>query len=426
MSREKVLLAYSGGLDTSCILKWLLEKDYEVICFMADVGQEEDFLAARQKALKIGASEVVIKDMKNTFVTQYIWPAIQMGLIYEDRYLLGTSLARPCITVGLLETAKEFGCSIISHGATGKGNDQVRFELSAYAIDPSIRVIAPWREREFCDKFQGRTDLLAYAKANNIPVSASPKEPWSMDANIMHISYESGILEDPGHIAPENLYLMTKDPVKGPNIPSRVEITFSNGFPIRVSELSTGTTFIEPLDILTFLNKIGGEHGVGRVDIVENRFIGMKSRGVYESPGAKILHCAHQDMEIFCLDREVYRLKKHLQEKMADFVYNGLWFSPEAEFARSCLSNSQKNVRGKVVVEMFKGNVMAIARESVNSLYNKQLCSMDVHGTFLPEKSSGFIEITAMRLKETTARFGTPNFNVKMTRKNSTYYNEFK
>lgn len=355
MSREKVLLAYSGGLDTSCILKWLLEKNYEVICFMADVGQDEDFVAARQKALKIGASDVVIKDLKQSFVSQYIWPAIQMGLIYEDRYLLGTSLARPCITVGLMEAAKEYGCSIISHGATGKGNDQVRFELSAYAINPKIKVIAPWREREFCDRFQGRTDLLAYAKANNIPVSATTKEPWSTDANILHISYESGILEDPGHIAPENLYMMTKDPTKGPDFPTRVEITFNNGYPIRCSELLTGTTFIEPLDILIFLNKIGGEHGVGRIDLVENRFIGMKSRGVYETPGGTILHCAHLDLELYCLDREVYRLKKYLQDRMADYVYNGMWFSPEAEYARNCLGASQKNVRGKVVVEMYKG-----------------------------------------------------------------------
>lgn len=355
MSREKVLLAYSGGLDTSCILKWLLEKDYEVICFMADVGQDEDFVAAKEKALKIGASDVVVKDMKQQFVENYIWPAIQMGLIYEDRYLLGTSLARPCITVGLMETAKEYGCTIISHGATGKGNDQVRFELSAYSINPKIKVIAPWREREFCDRFQGRTDLLAYAKANNIPVSATTKEPWSTDANILHISYESGILEDPQNIAPENLYTMTKDPTKGPDYPTSVEITFSNGFPIRVSELLTGTTYIQPLDILTFLNKIGGEHGVGRVDLVENRFIGMKSRGVYETPGGTILQCAHLDLELFCLDREVYRLKKYLQDRMADYVYNGLWFSPEAEYAKNCLSASQKNVRGKVVVEMFKG-----------------------------------------------------------------------
>lgn len=367
MSQEKVLLAYSGGLDTSCILKWLLEKGYEVICFMADVGQDEDFVVAKEKALKIGASEVVVKDLKQVFVEKYIWPAIQMGLIYEDRYLLGTSLARPCITVGLMETAKQKGCAYISHGATGKGNDQVRFELSAYALNPKIKVIAPWREKDFCDRFQGRTDLLEYAKANGIPVGATVKEPWSMDANILHISYESGILEDPGHIAPENLYLMTKDPVLAPNTPMNVEITFNNGYPIRCSEAFTGISFENPLDILMFLNKIGGEHGVGRIDIVENRFIGMKSRGVYETPGGTILHTAHRDLELFCLDREVYRLKKFMQDRMADFVYNGMWFSPEAEYARRCLEDSQKNVRGKVVVEIFKG------RGEIRNISNRHL-----------------------------------------------------
>lgn len=352
---EKVLLAYSGGLDTSCILKWLLEKGYEVLCFIADVGQEEDFGAAREKALKIGASEVVIKDLKQVFVEKYIWPSIQMGLIYEQRYLLGTSLARPCIAVGLIETAAEKGCTYISHGATGKGNDQVRFELNAYGLNPKIKVIAPWREVEFCNRFQGRTDLLEYAKQNNIPVTATTKAPWSMDANILHISYESGILEDPAHVAPDELYQMTKDRSKWPDSPTRVEVVFSHGLPIRCSELTTGKSFEQPLDILNFLNVIGGEHGVGRVDIVENRFVGIKSRGVYETPGGAILYTAHLDLELFCLDREVYRLKRYLQERMSDYVYNGFWFSPEVEYLSTCLIESQKYVRGKVLLEIFKG-----------------------------------------------------------------------
>lgn len=352
---EKVLLAYSGGLDTSCILRWLLDKGYEVVCFMADVGQEEDFSAAKEKALKIGATEVVVKDLKQVFVEKYIWPAVQMGLIYEDRYLLGTSLARPCIAVGLVETAAEKGCTFISHGATGKGNDQVRFELSAFALNPTLKVIAPWRDIEFCNRFQGRLDLLEYAKQNNIPVSATPKAPWSMDANILHISYESGILEDPAHVAPEELFQMTKPPSNWPDNPTRVEIVFNQGLPIRCSELVTGKSFEQPLDILNFLNVIGGEHGVGRIDIVENRYVGIKSRGVYETPGGTILHVAHLDLELFCLDREVYRLKRYLQERMADYVYNGYWFSPEVEYLRSCLTESQKYVRGKVVVEIFKG-----------------------------------------------------------------------
>uniref|UniRef100_U5EV09 Argininosuccinate synthase n=1 Tax=Corethrella appendiculata TaxID=1370023 RepID=U5EV09_9DIPT len=410
MSKEKVLLAYSGGLDTSCILKWLLEKDYEVLCFMADVGQNEDFNAAREKALKIGASEVIIRDMKEIFVEKYVWPAIQTGLVYEGRYLLGTSLARPCISVGLINTAKEKNCTYISHGATGKGNDQIRFELSAYALNPSIKVIAPWRLPEFCERFQGRSDLLEYAKKHGIPVSATTKSPWSMDANIMHISYESGVLEDPGHIAPTELYQMTQNLSNGLDQPTRVEITFNYGLPVRASELLSGKTMERPLDILNFLNKIGGEHGVGRIDIVENRFIGLKSRGVYETPGGTILHCAHHDLEVYCLDREILRVKAFLSSKFSDYVYNGFWFSPEAEFVRKCLVESQQNVCGKVLVEIFKGHVWAISRESIKTVYNQELASMDVHGTTLsPYAATGFIEVNAMRLKEYHRVHGTPN-----------------
>ncbi|XP_058467559.1 argininosuccinate synthase [Malaya genurostris] len=409
MSQEKILLAYSGGLDTSCILKWLLEKGYEVICFMADVGQEEDFTAAREKALRIGAKDVIIKDMKETFVEKFVWPALQMGLIYEDRYLLGTSLARPCISIGLIESAAQKGCTIISHGATGKGNDQIRFELSCYALSPKIKVIAPWRLPEFCERFQGRQDLLEYAKKNGIPVSATPKSPWSMDANIMHISYESGILEDPSVAAPEELFQMTTSPLKGSDSPTTVEIVFKEGIPIRVTELISGKTMEEPFDILTFLNKIGGEHGVGRIDLVENRFLGLKSRGVYETPGASILYVAHKDLEVYCLDREIFRVKSFLALKMADYVYNGFWYSPEAEYVRSCLVASQRNVAGKVVLEVYKGHAIAISRESITSVYNQELASMDVHGTLSPYAASGFIEVNAMRLKEHHRVFGSAN-----------------
>lgn len=404
--KKKVMLAYSGGLDTSCILKWLMDKGYEVICFMADVGQDEDFSVAKEKALKIGATRVIIKDLKNEFVTNYIWPAIQMGLIYEGRYLLGTSLARPCITVGLMDSVKETGAQYISHGATGKGNDQVRFEFSAYALMPSVKVIAPWRLEEFCDRFQGRVDLIEYAKKNGIPVSATTSSPWSTDANIMHISYESGILEDPEQIAPENLYQMTRNPVNGPQAPVRIEIEFVEGLPTRAFELLKGETYKKPFDILQFLNKIGGNHGVGRIDIVENRFIGMKSRGVYETPGGTILYAAHHDLEIFCLDREVYRVTKYLRDKMADYVYNGFWFSPESEFVRKCLIESQKNVTGTVIVEIFKGNVSAISRKSTKSLYNQELVSMDVHGQFSPSSATGFIDINSVRIKEYNRAFG--------------------
>uniref|UniRef100_A0A8D8C8F2 Argininosuccinate synthase n=1 Tax=Culex pipiens TaxID=7175 RepID=A0A8D8C8F2_CULPI len=409
MSQERILLAYSGGLDTSCILKWLLEKGHEVICFMADVGQEEDFGAAREKALRIGATDVIVKDMKQQFVERFVWPALQMGLIYEDRYLLGTSLARPCISIGLVEAAAQRGCTIISHGATGKGNDQIRFELSCYALNPTIKVIAPWRLPEFCERFQGRTDLLEYAKKNNIPVSATTKAPWSMDANIMHISYESGLLEDPAIAAPEELYQMTQSPQKSAETPTTVEIIFKDGAAVRASELVSGKTMERPLDILTFLNKIGGEHGVGRIDLVENRFLGLKSRGVYETPGATILHLAHRDLEVYCLDREVFRVKSFLASKMADYVYNGFWYSPEAEYVRSCLVASQRNVTGKVVLEIFKGHAMAVSRESIKSVYNQELASMDVHGSLSPYAATGFIEVNAMRLKEHHRVFGSAN-----------------
>ncbi|EDS38293.1 argininosuccinate synthase [Culex quinquefasciatus] len=409
MSQERILLAYSGGLDTSCILKWLLEKGHEVICFMADVGQEEDFGAAREKALRIGATDVIVKDMKQQFVERFVWPALQMGLIYEDRYLLGTSLARPCISIGLVEAAAQRGCTIISHGATGKGNDQIRFELSCYALNPTIKVIAPWRLPEFCERFQGRTDLLEYAKKNNIPVSATTKAPWSMDANIMHISYESGLLEDPAIAAPEELYQMTQSPQKSAETATTVEIIFKDGAAVRASELISGKTMERPVDILTFLNKIGGEHGVGRIDLVENRFLGLKSRGVYETPGATILHVAHRDLEVYCLDREIFRVKSFLSSKMADYVYNGFWYSPEAEYVRSCLVASQRNVTGKVVLEIFKGHAMAVSRESIKSVYNQELASMDVHGSLSPYAATGFIEVNAMRLKEHHRVFGSAN-----------------
>lgn len=253
---------------------------------------------------------------------------------------------------------------------------------------------------EFCERFQGRNELLDYAKANSIPVSASLKSPWSMDANIMHISYESGILEDPSHIAPDDLYQMTKSPQNGPDTPTRIEIVFNAGVPIRCAETSTGKTFEQPLHILQYLNQVGGDHGIGRLDIVENRFVGLKSRGVYETPGCRILFEAHQDLEIYCLDREILRVKSYLADKMADYVYNGFWFSPEAEYVRKCLEDSQKNVNGRVTVEIYKGHCLAISRESLSSLYNQELASMNAHGDLDPSAATGFIEINSIRLKE--------------------------
>lgn len=452
---EKVILAYSGGLDTSCILKWLLEKNYQVICLMADVGQHEDFEAARKKAIGIGASEVIICDVKDTFVRNYIWPAIQMGLRYEERYLLGTSLARPCITVALVEAAKKHDAKYISHGATGKGNDQVRFELCAYALHPSIKVslrfkildsinvqgrdrkttrssfhinifhnfnylhisyqqiIAPWRNEEFCDRFQGRLDLIKYAQENGIPVSAKPSAPWSTDANIMHISYESGVLENPFHIAPESLYEITVDPLrKAPQKSERIAVYFERGLPISVEHLDSSCVYTQPLDILKFLNDIGGTFGIGRIDIVENRFVGLKSRGVYETPGGTILFTAHQDLEVFCLDREVLRTKSILSDRMSDYVYNGYWFSPEAQYARRCLELSQEHVNGQVTIELYPGYCRAIARKAQgSSLYNEELVSMDVHGGYVPADASGFIAISAVRIREHVRAFGDFKLN---------------
>lgn len=398
--KKKVVLAYSGGLDTSCILLWLKERGYEVIAYMANIDQDEDFDAAREKALKIGAAKVVIDDLRETFLTSYVWPAVACGLLYEGRYLLGTAIARPCISEGLVKVAKAEGARVIAHGATGKGNDQVRFELSCYSIYPEVQILAPWREPEFYTRFPGRSDLLLYAAKNGIPVSATPKEPWSMDENVLHISYESGILEDPGTTAPMELYKKTTDPLCVTMSPVELEINFKGGYPVSVQNLNNGETFNTPLKIIHYLNSVGSMHGIGRIDIVENRYIGLKSRGIYESPGAKILFDAHQDLEVFMLDREVLRVKSYLTDKMSDYVYNGYWFSPECEFVKSSILCSQKYVTGTVRVRLFRGNVFILSRRSKSSLYNEKLVSMDVQGGFEPEDAGGFIRTQAHRLKE--------------------------
>lgn len=399
MTKECVILAYSGGLDTSCILKWLLDKDYKVICYIGDVGQDEDFVVVKAKALKIGAHDVVIDDLKVTFIEDYIFPAIQAGLLYESRYLLGTALARPCISNGLIKCYQQHGAQYISHGATGKGNDQVRFELSCYSLCPSLRVIAPWRDPEFTLKFQGRKDLLAFAAQNGIPVSATPSAPWSTDANLMHISYESGILENPAIQGPSDLYAMTSNVEETPDEPYFLEIIFKSGIPSSLA-LKNNERIENVLNMYMTLNQIGGIHGIGRIDIVENRFIGLKSRGIYESPGAHILHIAHKDLEIFCLDKEIYRIKQNLSEKLSECVYNGFWFSPEADYLRNCIAIAQEMVSGTVKLKIFKGNVFVLGRYSDISLYNEDLVSMDRHADFTPTDATGFINIHAIRLKE--------------------------
>ncbi|XP_060768966.1 argininosuccinate synthase isoform X1 [Neoarius graeffei] len=400
MLKGTVILAYSGGLDTSCILVWLKEQGYDVIAYLANIGQEEDFEAARKKAENLGAKKVFIEDLRAEFVEEFIWTLVQANAIYEDRYLLGTSITRPCIARRQVQIARQEGAQYVSHGATGKGNDQVRFELTCYSLYPEVKIISPWRMPEFYNRFQGRKDLMEYAEKNGIPVPVTPKAPWSMDANLMHISYESGILENPKTHAPSDLYLMTKNPEDSPNTPDVLEIEFSKGIPIKVKHLKEGTSKDTSLEIFNYLNEVGAKHGVGRIDIVENRFVGMKSRGIYETPGGTILHHAHLDIEAFTMDREVRRIKQGLSIKFSELLYNGFWYSPECEFVRHCIVKSQENVEGKVQLSVFKGHVYILGRESPKSLYSEELVSMDVQGDYDPSDASGFIKINAVRLRE--------------------------
>uniref|UniRef100_A0A8C8GEI5 Argininosuccinate synthase n=1 Tax=Oncorhynchus tshawytscha TaxID=74940 RepID=A0A8C8GEI5_ONCTS len=403
MSKGTVVLAYSGGLDTSCILVWLKEEGYDVITYLANIGQVEDFDAAKKKAESLGAKKVFIEDLRAEFVEEFIWPSVQASAIYEDRYLLGTSVARPCIARRQIQIARQEGAQYVSHGATGKGNDQIRFELTCYALYPEI--IAPWRIPEFYNRFVGRKDLMEYAEKHGIPVPVTPKAPWSMDANLMHIRMDTLDLgshscqSHPFH-APADLYLMTKSPEDAPNSPDVLEIEFKKGVPIKVTHVKEGKSKDTPLDIFSYLNEMGGRHGVGRIDIVENRFIGMKSRGIYETPGGTILYHAHLDIETFTMDREVRRIKQGLGVKFAEMLYNGFWYSPECEFVRHCIDKSQESVEGKVQLSVFKGQVYILGRESPKSLYNEELVSMDVQGDYDPCDASGFIKINAVRLRE--------------------------
>ncbi len=395
---EKVVLAYSGGLDTSCILKWLVEKGYEVIAYMADVGQDEDFEAAKKKALEIGASKVYVENLQKEFVTDFIFPAIKANAIYEGRYLLGTGLARPLIAKKQIEIAEKEGAQYVSHGATGKGNDQVRFELTYYALNPKIKVIAPWKDEEFLLKFKGRTDLLNYAREKGIPVTATHAKPYSMDENIMHISYESGVLEDPMAPPTQDIFKWTKSPQEAPEKETRIEIHFKDGEPVKVLNKDDKTEKSDPLELYKYLNELGAENGVGRIDIVENRFVGIKSRGVYETPGATILRAAHMDIESIAMDREVMRLRDMLAPKFAEIVYYGFWYSPEMEFLMAAINKSQEIIDGVVHISLYKGNITIQGRESPSSLYDKDLSSMDIEGGFNQKDSEGFIKINAIRL----------------------------
>lgn len=397
---KRVVLAYSGGLDTSCILVWLIEQGYDVIAFCANIGQDDDFDAAKEKALKLGAKKMIIPDVKSEFVEEFIWPGIQANAAYEDRYLLGTALARPCIARAMIKVAVGEKAQFVAHGATGKGNDQIRFELGAYALHPTIKVISPWRLPEFYNRFQGRADLFKYAQEHGIDLPVTPKAPWSMDANLMHISYESGVLEDPATHAPPGIYQMTVDPEQAPEQAEKIVISFKSGLPVSVKNLGDNTTKTDPLGIFSYMNELGGKHAIGRIDIVENRFIGMKSRGLYETPGGTILLAAHVDIELFTLDKEVRKIKRNLDITFSEQVYKGFWFSPECEFTRSCIQKSQDHVTGSVTVKLYKGGVYILGRESPLSLYNAELVSMDVQGDYEPTDAGGFIKINALRLQE--------------------------
>jgi len=398
MNKKKVVLAYSGGLDTSVILKWLIDKGYEVIAYVADVGQDDDFAEVEKKALKIGAARVYIKDLRREFVTDYIFPALKANAVYENRYLLGTSLARPVIAKYQIQIAEEENAEYVSHGATGKGNDQVRFELAYYALNPRIKVLAPWKTQEFLDQFKGRTDMLNYAREKGIPVKATVSKPYSEDDNLMHISHEAGILEDPAYKPEMDMFTKMVPPQKAPDKEVHIEIHFKDGIPVRVFNKDDRTNIKDPLELFIYLNKIGGENGIGMLDMVENRFVGIKSRGVYETPAGTILLNAHMDIEGIAMDREVMRLRNMLSPVFAEIVYNGFWFSPEMEFLRAAIDKSQELIDGVCYLTLYKGNVIIDGRESPSSLYNKELSSMDIEGGFDQKDSAGFIKINAIRL----------------------------
>jgi argininosuccinate synthase len=396
--KEKVVLAYSGGLDTSVILKWLIEKDYDVIAFVADVGQSDDFEECRKKALLLGASRVIISDLKKEFIDNYVLKAIMGNAIYEGRYLLGTALARPLIAKKQIEVALDEKANAVAHGATGKGNDQVRFELCYYALKPDIKVISPWKDKEFLERFKGRTDLLKYAAEKNIPVKASIDKPYSEDDNLMHISHEAGILEDPMYPMQKNMLEKMVLPQDAPDKETRIVIYFKNGLPVKVVNKDDGTVTEESYEMYTYLNNIAGMNGIGLLDMVENRFVGIKSRGVYETPAATILHIAHMDLEGIAMDREVMRLRNMLTPKFSELIYYGFWFSPEMDFLMAAIEKSQELIDGSVHLCLYKGNVLVEGRESPSSLYDKELSSMDIEGGFNQMDSKGFIRINAIRL----------------------------
>jgi argininosuccinate synthase len=385
------VLAYSGGLDTSILVKWLIEKyNCEVVAYCADVGQQDELDGLEEKAIRTGASKLYIEDLKEEFARDFVFFAIKANAIYEGTYMLGTSLARPLIAKRHVEIARKENADAVCHGATGKGNDQVRFELTFYALAPHIKVIAPWREWDFT----AREQLFDYARTHDIPVPVSKERPYSMDRNLMHISYEGGVLENPWNEPDESMFRTTVSPEKAPNEPRYVEIDFAQGVPVRIDGRE-----MKADEIIMLLNKIAGENGVGRVDIVENRFVGMKSRGVYETPGCTVLHMAHRAMESITMDREVMHLRDGLIPKISELIYYGFWYSPEMEVIRALVDESQKNVSGTVRMKLYKGNCIVAGRKSEESLYRADFATFDEDAVYNQADATGFIRLNALRLR---------------------------
>src|SRR4029079_9169052 len=416
----KIVLAYSGGLDTSIILRWLKESasggQAEIIAFCADIGQEEELDGLEVKALKTGAAKCIIEDLREEFARDFIFPMFQAGAIYEGQYFLGTSVARPLIAKRMVEIARAENAEAIAHGATGKGNDQVRFELTAAALAPELRVIAPWREQSFREHFPGRSEMISFANKNKIPVSATAQKPYATDRNLLHISYESGVLEDPwiDASAPElrDMYLLSVAPEDAPDAPELINLTFDHGNCVAVgggtdsvgsqnSGAGEAAPSMSPLQVMQTLNELGGKHGIGRVDIVENRYVGMKSRGVYETPGGALLHFAHRQMESLTMDREVMHLRDSLIPKYSELVYNGFWFAPERHALQALVTETQRDVTGTVRLKLYKGNIIAAGRKSPKSLYDPHVATMEGSeiDAYNQSDATGFIRLNALRLK---------------------------
>jgi argininosuccinate synthase len=388
---KKIVLAYSGGLDTSVILKWLIETyNCEVVAFVADIGQGEELDGLKGKATDTGAAKVVIEDLKEDFVRDYVFPAFRANAIYEGHYLLGTSLARPLIAKRQVEVAHAEGADGVSHGATGKGNDQVRFELAYQALGPELKIIAPWRVWDL----SSRQSLMDYAKEHGIKVTATQEKPYSMDRNLLHVSYEGGILEDPWESAPEGMFTISVSPIEAPDRPEVVEMSFEHGDPVAVNGEQ-----LSPAQLLAKLNTLGGRNGIGRVDLVENRFVGIKSRGVYETPGGTILRVGHMAMESITMDREVMHLRDSLVPKYAELVYYGFWFSPEMKVLQAMVDETQGMVSGTVRLELYKGNCRVLGRKSEASLYNKDFATFEEDEVYRQEDAGGFIQLNALRLR---------------------------